>query len=90
MRATCLLRAFAEDHSVVGELSFTPEYGADQPLEETVRTERRATSLELIGLHRPGAVPAPLSACAASWRGRGSTGTARTCAACPKLVNSAV
>jgi hypothetical protein len=39
---------------VVGELSFTPEYGADQPLEETVRTERRATSLELIGCTAPG------------------------------------
>jgi hypothetical protein len=54
VRATCLLRAFAEDHSVVGELSFTPEYGAAQPLEETVRTERRATSLELIGCTAPG------------------------------------
>ena len=54
VRATCLLRAFAEDHSVVGELSFTPEYGADQPLEETVRTERRATSLELVGCTAPG------------------------------------
>ncbi len=54
VRATCLLRAFAEDHSVVGELSFTPEYGADQPLEQTVRTERRATSLELVGCTAPG------------------------------------
>ena len=25
VRATCLLRAYAEDHTVVGELSFTPE-----------------------------------------------------------------
>jgi hypothetical protein len=54
VRATCLLRAFAEDHSVVGELAFTPRYGADQPLEETVRTERRATSLELVGCTAPG------------------------------------
>ena len=54
VRATCLLRAFAEDHSVVGELSFVPEPGADQPLEETVRTERRATSLELVGCTAPG------------------------------------
>ena len=54
VRATCLLRAFAEDHSVVGELSFTPEYGADQPLEQTVRTERRATSLDLVGCTAPG------------------------------------
>jgi hypothetical protein len=54
VRADCVLRAFAEDHSVVGELSFAPEHGADQPLEETVRTERRATSLELIGCTAPG------------------------------------
>ncbi|MFC4783387.1 DUF4307 domain-containing protein [Nocardioides sp. MAHUQ-72] len=54
VEASCLLRAFAEDHTVVGELSFTPEYGADQPLEETVRTERRATSVELIGCTAPG------------------------------------
>jgi hypothetical protein len=54
VRATCLLRAFAEDHSVVGELSFAPKHGADQPLEETVRTERRATSLELVGCTAPG------------------------------------
>ena len=53
VRATCLLRAFADDHSVVGELSFTPAYGADQPLEEAVRTERRATSLELVGCTTP-------------------------------------
>jgi Domain of unknown function (DUF4307) len=47
VEATCLLRAYAEDHSVVGELSFTPE---DSGLtEQTVRTERRATSVELIG-----------------------------------------
>ena len=39
---------------VVGELSFTPAYGADQPLEETVRTERRATSVELVGCTAPG------------------------------------
>lgn len=54
VRATCLLRAFAEDHAVVGELSFTPEYGADQPLEQTIRTERRATSVDLVGCTAPG------------------------------------
>jgi len=54
VRATCLLRAYAEDHSVVGELSFTPEHDATQPIEETVRTERRATSVELIGCTAPG------------------------------------
>ncbi|MCW2792958.1 MAG: hypothetical protein JWO76_2056 [Nocardioides sp.] len=54
VRASCLVRAFAEDHTVVGELSFVPEYGADQPIELSVRTERRATSVELIGCTAPG------------------------------------
>jgi hypothetical protein len=54
VRASCLLRAFAEDHTVVGELSFTPEYGADQPLELSVRTERRATSVDFVGCTAPG------------------------------------
>ena len=54
VRATCLLRAYAEDHSVVGELSFTPAHDAAQPIEETVRTERRATSVELVGCTAPG------------------------------------
>lgn len=45
---SCLLRAFAEDHHVVGELPFTPTPG-DSRVEQTVRTERRATSVELIG-----------------------------------------
>jgi len=54
VKAECLLRAYAEDHSVVGELSFTPRYGAAQPLQETVRTERRATSVELVGCTAPG------------------------------------
>lgn len=44
--ASCTLRAFAEDHSVVGELVFTPRDGRN---EEDVRTERRATSVELLG-----------------------------------------
>jgi hypothetical protein len=54
VRASCLLRAFAEDHTVVGELSFTPEYGAHQPVELSVRTELRATSVQLVGCTAPG------------------------------------
>ena len=54
VEASCLLRAYAEDHSVVGEVSFTPEYGEDQPLTQTVRTERLATSVQLIGCTAPG------------------------------------
>jgi hypothetical protein len=54
VRASCVLQAVAEDHTVVGELAFTPEYGARQPLELTVRTERRATSVNLVGCTAPG------------------------------------
>ena len=42
-----MLRAYAEDHTVVGELSFTPERSGRT--DQTVRTERRATSVELMG-----------------------------------------
>jgi hypothetical protein len=45
----CLLRAFAEDHSVVGELSFSPAPGDPDRLEQTIRTERQATSVEFVG-----------------------------------------
>nr|WP_258562710.1 DUF4307 domain-containing protein [Nocardioides sp. MAH-18] len=48
--ATCRLRAYAEDHSVVGEATFTPEDGRN---EVDVRTERRATSVELLGCTTP-------------------------------------
>ncbi|NYD43000.1 DUF4307 domain-containing protein [Nocardioides panaciterrulae] len=54
VRARCLLRASAADHAIVGELSFVPRYGAPQPLVERVRTERRATSIELVGCTAPG------------------------------------
>jgi hypothetical protein len=51
--ATCLLRALAEDHSVVGELSFTAEPDQGTTYEETVRTERLATSVDLVGCTTP-------------------------------------
>ena len=54
VRASCVLRAYAEDHTVVGERAFTPSYGAPQPLTVAVRTERRATAVELIGCTAPG------------------------------------
>ncbi len=44
--ASCRLRAFAEDHTTVGEVSFAPTPGRNDVV---VRTERRATSVELIG-----------------------------------------
>ena len=55
--ATCRLRAHAEDHTVVGELSFevTPsDLGSGTTLEREVRTERLATSVELLGCTTPG------------------------------------
>ena len=48
--ATCRLRAYAEDHSVVGEKTFTPGDGRN---EVDVRTERKATSVELLGCTTP-------------------------------------
>jgi hypothetical protein len=51
--ATCLLRALAEDHSTVGELSFEVSAEAGTRYEQTVRTERLATSVELVGCTTP-------------------------------------
>jgi hypothetical protein len=49
--AHCVLRAYAEDHAVVGEV--TVDVGPDRPrtttLEADLRTERRATTVELRG-----------------------------------------
>ena len=52
VEANCTLRAYAEDHAVVGELSFTP--AGSGRTEQSVRTERRATSVELLGCTAPG------------------------------------
>ena len=48
--ADCLVRAFGEDHSVVGERNVEVT-GVDGKAQRTVRfrTEREATSLELVG-----------------------------------------
>jgi Domain of unknown function (DUF4307) len=48
--ASCRVRALAEDHNTVGELAFTPTDGRN---EVEVRTERRATSVELVGCTTP-------------------------------------
>ncbi|WP_028659525.1 DUF4307 domain-containing protein [Nocardioides insulae] len=44
--ATCVLRASAEDKVTVGERTFTPTDGKN---EVTVRTERTATTVDLVG-----------------------------------------
>lgn len=48
--ATCRVRAYAEDHAIVGEATFTPQDGRN---EVEVRTEREATSVELLGCTTP-------------------------------------
>jgi len=48
--ASCLLQAQAEDHSVVGELTVPVTSGAKSVrLEKTLRTERRAATVLLVG-----------------------------------------
>ena len=54
--ASCTLRAYADDHLVVGELTFEVDQAAladGSRLERVVRTERRATSVELMGCTTP-------------------------------------
>ena len=54
-RATCLVRAIAQDHSIVGESQVTVGSGGrEQIVTAPVRTERRATSFELLGCTAPG------------------------------------
>jgi len=54
VEASCTLRAYAEDHSTVGELTFTPDPAKGKRQLQTIRTERRATSVEKIGCTAPG------------------------------------
>jgi hypothetical protein len=56
VQASCLLRAIASDHSIVGELDFTvgPAPATSSTLSKSVRTERRATTVELLGCVAPG------------------------------------
>jgi hypothetical protein len=52
--ASCLVRAYAEDHTTVGERSFTPDPSKGRRQLVTIRTERLATSVESIGCTAPG------------------------------------
>ena len=55
VQATCLVRAFAVDKSIVGETNLkVPTGHTHQDVTGSVRTERRATSIELIGCTAPG------------------------------------
>ncbi len=52
--ASCLLRALAEDHTVVGEVTVPVTDGPEkQSLKVEIRTTRRATSVEPIGCTTP-------------------------------------
>jgi hypothetical protein len=54
--ASCLLRAVAEDHTIVGELRFDVDaatLAGGGTLGREVRTERRATTVQLIGCTTP-------------------------------------
>jgi hypothetical protein len=55
VRASCLLRAYADDHTVVGELVVPVGTGTTtRTLASTMRTERRATTVDLVGCTAPG------------------------------------
>jgi hypothetical protein len=49
VEASCRLRAFAEDHTTVGELAFTPDPDEGRRQVVEIRTERRATAVESLG-----------------------------------------
>ena len=51
--ATCTLQALAEDHTVVGELAFTPDPELGQRQVQEIRTERRATAVQSLGCTTP-------------------------------------
>jgi hypothetical protein len=57
---SCLVRAFAEDHSVVGEINVSVDRSmpASATVTRAVRTERRATSVELVRCLPDGRQPA--------------------------------
>jgi hypothetical protein len=55
VHASCLLRAYADDHSIVGERSVPVTSGpTTRIVEAAVRTERRATAVEVVGCTAPG------------------------------------
>jgi len=55
VKATCLLQAQAEDHTIVGEahVKVPQDRGRDMTLSETLRTERKATLVDLLGCTTP-------------------------------------
>jgi hypothetical protein len=55
VRASCLLRAYADDHTIVGERTVAVTSGAPTRIVDVpVRTERQATAVEVVGCTAPG------------------------------------
>ena len=56
VQALCLLQAQSADHAVVGQRSFTvgPRQPATTTVRKTVRTEREATSVSVVGCQAEG------------------------------------
>ena len=55
VRATCVLQASAADHATVGQLTVRVTVGGAEPrLTRSMRTERRATAVDLLGCTAPG------------------------------------
>jgi hypothetical protein len=54
VKAECTVRAYAADHTNVGERTFTPDPSKGRRQTVTIRTERRATSVESLGCTAPG------------------------------------
>jgi uncharacterized protein DUF4307 len=56
--ATCAIRATAADHAVVGQTSITVRPGpATSQVRASLRTERRATTVDLVGCTSTGSSP---------------------------------
>ncbi|MEO9325662.1 DUF4307 domain-containing protein [Nocardioides sp. C4-1] len=51
--ATCTLKAYAADHTLVGNLAFAVPAGSSR-VEQSIATASRATSVELVGCTAPG------------------------------------
>jgi len=55
VRASCVVRADAADHSVVGEVTFAVTgHGGTSTHRVTLRTERAAAAVEMVGCTAPG------------------------------------
>ena len=54
VKASCTLRAYAEDHATVGEVTFAPDPGKGRRQVQEIRTDRLATSVESLGCTAPG------------------------------------